>query len=255
MGEFSDEDCSEPVASGSRCDMPEAVLSFKVLDETDAGVCFQTELYEVGEEASRSSIYLGGLISDTCTKNEDPYAGYSYFSLGEPLAGSQLVELTETRESDGRLVLLQHTNDGTNIAPNGQLWDNELGARCSVLSISEQEGYCVPDYASATEYDTTYADDACTREVFIRSKTSSCGEPVQPIRYIVDQVSSDPECLPSRVRAIYVAEKHEGSSYYVGDDDGSCTQTPIDTDDEYYVAGDEVSLDETFVKLTYSTEE
>ncbi len=41
----------------------------------------------------------------------------------------------------------------------------------------------------------------------------------------------------------------------MADEQGFCTETPVDTDDEYYVAGDEVSLDETFVKLTYSTDE
>ncbi len=253
VGDFSDEGCSEPVAVNYTCDTPEAVVLFKVANQTDDGVCFETELYEVGEEASRSSIFYGGLLDDSCAKNEDPYADYSFLSLGKPLSASKLVELTETQESDGRLVLRQYTNDGTNIAPNGVLWDNELAAECSVLSVSEKEGYCVPDYASFD--DTTYADAACTRGVFIQSKSSSCGEPTKPVRYIVDQLSSDPECLPSRAHAIYAAEKFEASLYYVADEQGFCTETLVDTDNEYYVAGDEVPLDETFVKLTYSTDE
>ncbi len=204
VGDFSDEGCSEPVAVNYTCDKPEAVVLYTVANQTDAGICFQTELFEVGEEASRSSIYYGGLTDDSCTENEAPFADYSFLSLGKPLSASKLIEVTETQPSDGRLVFLQHTNDGTNIAPTEQLWDNELGAECSVLSVSEKEGYCVPDYANLN--DTFYADAACTRGVFIQSKSSSCGEPATPVRYIVEEFSSVPECLPARVHAVYVAE-------------------------------------------------
>ncbi len=250
LGDYSDAECAEPVAAGSgACGDPDIILSYEMVAGTDSeNGCFETSLHEVGEEASRSSIYKGW--TEGCQKDDAPYYDH-YFLLGQPAEASDLVVLERTHAGEGRLVLQQYSEGGTNIAPDGGLWDQELDAACTPFSMGDKS-YCVPglDYIHDS---TLFGDADCTQPVVTQFR-SPCRSTQPEVHYIVRTLPGDASCTSPGIDGLYVAEKLDGDSYYVSGD-GGCVETPVDSTFDYYVVGAEVAPADTFAELTYETDD
>jgi hypothetical protein len=119
--------------------------------------------------------------------------------------------------------------------------------------MSQETAYCVPDVKQVDTYDTMFADAGCERRV-VTSSRPSCGWQPDPVRYIVER-ANEPCSYFTGVKSMYIAEKFETDSYFEPDDDGNCVEKPIDSSREYYVAGAEISPDDTFVALTRETDD
>jgi hypothetical protein len=242
---YSDAACSERLAPSYECERPDVILAFEQSESTG---CAERAFYEVGEGVPSSSVYVEG-GPGACRKDEAPYAA-EYYSLGQPM--SDLIEVTPTHEGEGRLVLEQYSHDGTAISPSGMLWDQELGVSCWVREF-EGEHYCVPTAQGLSDGINTFADADCTRKI-IEVTRSVCDGELPPVRYFAHYAASD-GCRASALDGLYEAEKLEPAAYYVDQGDGNCVETPADSANDYYVTGAEVSIPDTFVKLTYETDD
>jgi hypothetical protein len=63
-------------------------------------------------------------------------------------------------------------------------------------------------------------------------------------------------CSDVVVDEIYEAKKFDGDSYYVIDEgNGLCIERAIHPDFEFYATGARISPEDTFVRLTYETDD
>jgi hypothetical protein len=239
---YSDDTCSSPVArSWSACGSPVLLATFTTTDN----ICYDITLYEVGEEVPAPAIHE--VYSGTCTKASA--TGGDYFALGAPAAVDGDLELTQTRDGDTRLVLQQYSSDGDDLTPDGLIWDRELDAECSFLTMSDGKTYCVPSslYLNPS---TSYADAECEVPLVITS-ASSCNSSSEPA-FVIEPVIEQVVCGSSPINAIYLAEKFEEDAYFSLDIDGNCVEVPIsDSAMAYYSLGAEVSAAETFAEIVF----
>jgi hypothetical protein len=242
---FSDAACSERVATNYQCERSDVILAF---EQNESAECVERVFYEVGEEVPSSSVYIEE-GQGTCRKDEAPVSAKHYL-LGQPR--SDLIEVTPTHEGEGRLVLEQYSHDGTAISPSGMLWDQELGVSCWVREF-EGDHYCVPTAQGLSDGLNTFVDADCTRQI-IEVTRSVCDGELAPVRYFAHYAASD-GCRASALDAFYEAEKLEPATYFVDPGDGTCVETPANPTNDYYVTGAEVSVPDTFIKLTYETDE
>lgn len=203
---FADATCVTPAVDGGRCEAP------SYASELSQPSCPYPEitLYRVGAPIGTET-YVAN--SGVCSLHRSDTRTYA---RGEQVTR---VDGAWATVGDGRIQhVIARTEDDLS---TGQLYDRELGTRCSVVKAADGSWRCQPQYLVAA---TMYRDAGCTQPVDVsRQYIGDEGCPARPpVKYAAKSIEVTPQ---SYALEMHVVTGIDAGPLYQGTP-GSCTPAP-----------------------------
>ncbi|QSQ13983.1 DUF7481 family protein [Myxococcus landrumensis] len=205
---------------------------FALVSDKDEACHPEISVIAVGEEVIHPYTHVGN--NPTCMQFS-PLPGDRYYRAGAELPARSWPEAKELDlEVHGRLTVRGMEIAGAVKIPT-ELFDTELGVRCTFERVPAGTLRCIPYTTSALFEAQYFADAACTTRVTSRYRTACTGD-----RYATRYDASGP--TPG-MRVYNLGPRHDGAVYVsagIGNPPASCLEIGREPSVGFYLLGSEI---------------